>query len=195
MPVVSARFRATISKMTTINLYIFREIGNIGRRLRWPPEDVAPSRGKKGNRKVLGQASSASGAEAPGDRGAGEGPGRRVLIVEDDALICMDTADALEQQGYVVHTALSGEVALRGLRDGLGIDILFTDINLSGAMDGAALASAARELLPELIVVYTSGTVEAVARAVTGSAFVPKPYSPERVGRMLSAMRAPTLVA
>ena len=111
MPVVSARFRATISKMTTINLYIFREIGNIGRRLRWPPEDVAPSRGKKGNRKVLGQASSASGAEAPGDRGAGEGPGRRVLIVEDDALICIDTADALEQQGYVVHTALSGEVA------------------------------------------------------------------------------------
>jgi len=118
-----------------------------------------------------------------------------VLVVEDDALICIDTADAFEQQGYVVHTALSGEVALRGLRDGLRIDILFTDINLSGAMDGAALASAARELLPGLIVVYTSGSVEAVARAVTGSTFVPKPYSPDRVGRMLGAMRAPSLVA
>ena len=118
-----------------------------------------------------------------------------MLVVEDDAFICLDTADALEHQGFVVHTALSAEVALRGLSEGLGVDILFTDINLSGAMDGAALACAARELLPGLIVVYTSGAVVAVAQAVVGSAFVPKPYNPERVGRMLSTMRAPSLVA
>jgi hypothetical protein len=61
-------------------------------------------------------------------------------------------------------------------------------------MDGATLARAARELLPTLIVVYTSGTVVAVAQAVAGSTFVPKPYNPERVGRMLRAMRAPSLV-
>jgi len=121
----------------------------------------------------------------PGDRG---GAARRVLVVEDEALICVDTADTFEQQGFEVHIALSGEDALRRLRDGLLVDMLFTDINLAGAMDGTMLARCARELCPALIVVYTSGSVERVAHAVEGSAFVPKPYSPERVGRLLRAM-------
>jgi CheY-like chemotaxis protein len=117
-----------------------------------------------------------------------------VLVVEDEAIICVDTAETLDQQGFVTHTALSAEEALARLRNGLRVDILFTDINLAGVMDGATLARAARELLPTLIVVYTSGTVVAVAQAVAGSTLVPKPYNPERVGRMLRAMRAPSLV-
>jgi CheY-like chemotaxis protein len=154
-----------------------------------------PARGGKGTTHVLGETSHTVSRPAHGDRDRGEAPARRVLVVEDDALICLDTADALEQQGFAVHTALSAEVALRGLRNGLGVDVLFTDINLPGAMDGTELARAARELLPELIVVYTSGAVELVGNAVAGSSFVPKPYDPERVGRMLGAMQAPSLVA
>src|ERR1700722_4852692 len=50
---------------------------------------------------------------------------RRVLVVEDEALICVETADTLEHQGFEVHVALSGEEALRRLRGGLPIDILF----------------------------------------------------------------------
>lgn len=113
---------------------------------------------------------------------------RRVLVVEDEALICVETADTLERQGFEVHLALSAEDALRRLRGGLAVDILFTDINLAGRMDGATLARLARELMPALAVVYTSGTVNAVAQPVARSAFVPKPYSPERVGRLLNEM-------
>jgi CheY-like chemotaxis protein len=112
----------------------------------------------------------------------------RVLVVEDEALICLDTADALERQGFVVDTALSGEEALRLLRNGLPVDILFTDMNLAGHIDGATLAGLARALLPALIVVYTSGSMNAVPQGVPGSAFVPKPYSPDQVGVMLSRM-------
>ena len=39
------------------------------------------------------------------------------------------------------------------------VDVLFTDINLPGGMDGVVLARRARELLPELPVVYASGRV------------------------------------
>jgi CheY-like chemotaxis protein len=113
---------------------------------------------------------------------------RRILVVEDEALICVDTAETLEQQGFVVHIALSGEDALRRLRAGMAIDILFTDINLAGPMTGETLAELAREILPHLAVVYTSGTVVAPGHSVAGSRFVPKPYSPERVGRMLAEM-------
>ena len=117
-----------------------------------------------------------------------DGALRRVLVVEDEALICVDTADALERQGFKVDTALSGEEALRRLRNGLPIDILFTDMNLAGVMDGATLARLARDLLPALVVVYTSGSMNVVPQGVPGSAFVPKPYSPDRVGALLSRM-------
>ena len=103
-------------------------------------------------------------------------------------MICVETADTLEQQGFVVHVALSAEDALHRLRGGLPIDVLFTDINLAGPMTGETLAVLARELHPRLTVVYTSGTVEAPSHRVEGARFVPKPYNPERVGRMLEQM-------
>jgi CheY-like chemotaxis protein len=122
-------------------------------------------------------------------RGASKLP-RRVLVVENEALICVETADTFEQQGFEVHIALSGEEALRRIRGGLVVDVLFTDIDLGGAMDGTALARLAREIMPAVTVAYTSGSVEAVAQRVAGSVFIPKPYSPDRVGRMLSGMCA-----
>ena len=126
---------------------------------------------------------------------SGNGPGRdgrarRILVVEDEALVCVETADTLEHQGFEVHMALSAEDALRRLRGGLSIDILFTDINLAGPMSGETLALLARELMPNVTVVYTSGTVAAIAQGVPGSTFVPKPYNPDRVGRMLAEMSA-----
>jgi CheY-like chemotaxis protein len=122
--------------------------------------------------------------------GNGNENARRILVVEDEALICVETAETLEHQGFVVHVALSAEDALRQLHGGLPIDILFTDINLAGPMTGEALAVLARELLPALTVVYTSGTVAAPSRKVEGSTFVPKPYNPERIGRLLAEMSA-----
>jgi CheY-like chemotaxis protein len=126
----------------------------------------------------------------PSDRHRANAVARRILVVEDEALICVDTAETLEQQGFEVHVALSGEDGIRRLRGGLAIDILFTDINLAGPMTGETLAELARELLPDLTVVYTSGTVVAPSHCVAGSRFVPKPYNPERIGRMLAEMMA-----
>jgi two-component system, response regulator PdtaR len=137
---------------------------------------------------VLSTAITTNAAErADSGQLSGKERARRVLVVEDEALICVETADTLEHQGFEVHIALSGEDGLRHLRGGLRIDILFTDINLGGMLDGIALARIARELMPALVVVYTSGTVQ-VVQGVAGSAFVPKPYSPDEVGRMLSRM-------
>jgi CheY-like chemotaxis protein len=113
-----------------------------------------------------------------------------VLLVEDEAIIALEMAEALEAHGFTVETARKAEDALRRLRAGLAADILFTDINLAGAMDGVALARLARELRPELLVVYTSGTVDKIGQPVTGSAFVPKPYSPESVCALLGRMAA-----
>jgi CheY-like chemotaxis protein len=73
------------------------------------------------------------------------------------------------------------------------VDVLFTDINLPGSMDGAALARRARELLPDLPVVYASARMSMLdpSARVPDSVFVPKPYAPAFVGRLLAHAAKP----
>ena len=82
----------------------------------------------------------------------------RVLVVEDEPLISDIVTEALAEQGFAVQAVDNARDALAWLRSGSPVDILFTDINLKGTMDGGALAQCARELRPDLPVVYTSGT-------------------------------------
>ena len=107
----------------------------------------------------------------------------RVLVVEDEFLISEWIAESLVEQGFSVRTVSNGADALRHLASA-PVDVLFTDINLAGGMDGTTLARRARELLPDLRVVYASGRVNMLDSAirVPGSIFVAKPYAPATVG-------------
>src|SRR5262249_39020094 len=154
-----------------------------------PDKSTALQQRRRGGKGSVVQGGT-SGKDVRGHAERGERNVRRVLVVEDEALICVETADTLEHQGFEVHIALSAEDALRRRRAELRIDILFTDIHLAGPMSGETLAVWARELKPDLAVVYTSGTLAAPSHKVAGSHFVPKPYSPDRVGRMLDRMCA-----
>ena len=110
-----------------------------------------------------------------------------ILLVEDEFLISEWVAEALTEQGFAVETAANATDALRHLVSGL-VDVLFTDVNLPGAMDGAALARRARELRPDLPVVYASARMSMAdpGTRVPDSIFVPKPYAPALVGRLLA---------
>ncbi len=111
-----------------------------------------------------------------------------VLFVEDEVLISECVAEALSEQGFAVRTVANAADALAHLA-ALPVDVLFTDINLPGGMDGAALARRARELRPHLPVVYASARATLLAQdaRVPGSIMVPKPYEPALVGRLLTA--------
>jgi DNA-binding NtrC family response regulator len=111
----------------------------------------------------------------------------RVLLVEDEVLIAMMIEDAMLERGFEVYTATSAGEALQVLSEA-PVDVLFTDINIEGDMDGSALARRARELHPELAVLYASGTLKSVVDAVPGSTFVPKPYAPSDVCKMVAQM-------
>ncbi len=111
----------------------------------------------------------------------------RVLLVEDEYLVSEWVAESLAEQGFAVCTATNGLDALKCLAS-VPVDVLFTDINLAGGMDGTVLARRARELLPDLPVVYASGRVNILDPQVRvpGSTFVPKPYVPSLIGRVLA---------
>ncbi len=117
----------------------------------------------------------------------GEMTGICILLVEDEILIAEWAADCLTEQGFVVRTAGNAADALRQLAAGR-VDVLFTDINLPGTMDGVTLARRARELQPDLCVIYASalvGMLSAEAR-VPGGVLLPKPYEPESVVRIIA---------
>ena len=83
-----------------------------------------------------------------------------VLVVEDNAIIRQTVEDALSDGGYAVKTASTGEEAI-GLLDAAdaGFSALITDINLApGKLEGWDVARHARELKPELPIVYMTGT-------------------------------------
>jgi CheY-like chemotaxis protein len=119
----------------------------------------------------------------------------RVLLVEDEFLICEWVAEALGEQGFAVRTASNARDALQHLASA-PVDVLFTDINLPGGMDGAALARRARDIRPGLGVVYASArTMPDAQERVPGSIFVSKPYLPALVGRLLASTLKSTAAA
>ena len=108
-------------------------------------------------------------------------PTRRtnVLIVEDEVLISELVSEVLSENGFDVHAVTNGEMALSYLESGPEVDVLFTDINLEGRMDGSMLAKEVRERRPDLPIVYCSGrySPSAMTPLMSRSIFLKKPYN------------------
>jgi CheY-like chemotaxis protein len=113
-----------------------------------------------------------------------------VLLVEDEILISELVAEVLSESGFAVHAVEGGEEALRYLESGADVDVLFTDINLVGRMDGSMLAREARAQRPEMPIVYCSGrySISALAPLVSRSIFMKKPYDPADLCRLLQRL-------
>ena len=112
----------------------------------------------------------------------------RVLLVEDEFMISEWVAQSLSDQGFAVQTATNAADALDHLVVD-EIDVLLTDINLPGGMDGLSLARRARELRPNIPVVYASARATMLSPdvRVPGAIILPKPYEPVLLGRLLNA--------
>jgi DNA-binding response OmpR family regulator len=111
-----------------------------------------------------------------------------VLLVEDEFVISEWVAQSLTDQGFAVQTAGNAADALDHLAAD-EVDVLLTDINLPGSMDGISLARRARELRPNIPVVYASAraTLLSPDARVPGAIILPKPYEPALLGRLLNA--------
>ena len=82
--------------------------------------------------------------------------GMKILVVEDDPFVREMALAGLEEAGFEVIEAGSGDDALRLLQAGIAFDALLTDIRLPGA-NGRAVARAYRERFPDLPVLYVTG--------------------------------------
>jgi CheY-like chemotaxis protein len=97
------------------------------------------------------------------------------LLVEDEWLIRADMAAAFEDAGWEVEEASTGEGAIECLRNGQPIDLLVTDIQLAGYLNGWDVAEAARGVRDDFPVIHASGNPVNSKRSVAGSVFLSKP--------------------
>ena len=112
--------------------------------------------------------------------------GQRILLVEDNDHVREFAESLLEDLGFKVCSAATGEEALAMLDDP-GIDLLFSDVVMPG-MTGLDLARAARERRPHLPILLASGYSDAiVGGAGVQFEFVRKPYDPKRLQAALAA--------
>jgi PAS domain S-box-containing protein len=90
------------------------------------------------------------------------GGSERILIVEDDELVRKQVTMHLATLGYETVTAKDGIEALEILQTDSDFDLLFTDILMPRGLNGVDLAKRARDICPDLPVLFTSGYAEGV---------------------------------
>jgi PAS domain S-box-containing protein len=90
--------------------------------------------------------------------------GETVLVVEDEPVVRGVIIEMLRDQGYLTCEAADGAAGLRILQLDKPVDLLLTDIGLPG-MNGRQLADQARELRPNLKILFMTGYAENAANA------------------------------
>ena len=114
-----------------------------------------------------------------------------VLLVEDEALVRSATAESLTDAGFEVLEADCAAEALQVIGDRTDIDLMFSDINMPGAVDGLGLAHMVHDSHPRMLLILTSGRAGPAQGDIPGQGrFVEKPYAMAGVTRLISGMIA-----
>ena len=122
------------------------------------------------------------------------GGSETVLVVEDDEDVRTTVVEMLTDLGYNVVKAPDADAALVIVESGMPIDILFTDVVMPGTLKSPELARRARERLPHIAVLFTSGYTENSivhgGKLDPGIELLSKPYTREALARRLRHVAA-----
>lgn len=126
-------------------------------------------------------------AIAPADAPDIIGGSETILVAEDDEAVRATVVEILSQLGYRVLIAPDASSALSVIQSGIPVDLLFTDVVMPGQMRSPELARLAKQRLPNLAVLYTSGYTENSivhgGRLDPGVELLGKPYTRETLAR------------
>jgi two-component system, response regulator PdtaR len=110
-----------------------------------------------------------------------------VLFVESDVLLRLVTASNLRDAGFEVIEAANCAEAIRIL-DCIPVDVLFSDMDMPGKIDGLALAQWVHRSQADTRIILTSGGQKALGGAKEYASFLPKPYAEKDVERLLRSV-------
>ncbi len=122
----------------------------------------------------------------------GDGKDETILVVEDEPAVREFAAEVLREYGYNVLLAENAIEALPVIESGQRIDLLFTDVVLTGPLNGRQLADEFSARRPQVPVLFTTGyTRNAIihnGRLDEGIAFLGKPFSAAALARQVRKM-------
>lgn len=123
------------------------------------------------------------------------GGSETILVAEDDEAVRATVVEILSQLGYRVLTAADAANALSVIQSGISVDLLFTDVVMPGPLRSPELARLAKERLPDIAVLFTSGYTENSivhgGRLDHGVELLGKPYSRETLARRIRKVLGP----
>jgi CheY-like chemotaxis protein len=115
-----------------------------------------------------------------------------ILVVEDEILIRSAVAEFLRDAGYRVIEAANAAEAVAIFASRTQIDLVFSDVNMPGTMDGVGLVRWIADHHPGIQVILTSAISHARRAGQSGASFLPKPYRlAEAVRRIASLLNDP----
>ena len=104
---------------------------------------------------------------------------RSILVVDDEALIRINLAVFFEDEGFQVFEAGDADEAIDILADNPSIQVVLTDVQMPGSMDGVKLAHYVRNRFPPTLLVVASGAVKLTpADLPARTMFIAKPFDP-----------------
>jgi CheY-like chemotaxis protein len=113
----------------------------------------------------------------------------KVLVVENEAIIRMETAAELADMGLRVLVACNADEAIALLDAHQDIQVLLTDLTMPGSMDGVRLAHYVRDRWPPITIMATSGRpTRGNDDLPSGARFFPKPYSPSTLRQAMAPL-------
>lgn len=112
-----------------------------------------------------------------------------VLVVEDEPLVRMGIADQLQDLGFKVLEAGNTVEAVTLLEVNADIQVMFTDVDMPGGIDGLMLAAAVRDKWPPIKIIVTSGHRKVETDDIPAkSRFFGKPYRADAVALAMREM-------
>lgn len=116
---------------------------------------------------------------------------KTVLVVEDDPIIRMGAVDLVTAAGFDVLEAGNAEDAIRILEMRSDVDLVFTDIEMPGTMDGLKLAHYISERWPPVKLLLASGRmILEQSHLPKGAMFFSKPYQDDTIVETIRVMVA-----
>lgn len=98
-----------------------------------------------------------------------------VLVVEDEVVVRALLAEELRSAGFAVIEAGNADDALVYMRSSGPVDLVFSDVQMPGSLDGLQFADQVRNDYPTIPIILTSGDGSMASRVNTGH-FISKPY-------------------
>ena len=112
-----------------------------------------------------------------------------ILIVEDSVLIRMGAVDIVVSAGYEALEAEDADEAIRILESRDDIDLVFTDVQMPGTMDGVKLSHYIRDRWPPVRIMVASGmAILEESSLPTGSRFFAKPYDHHAIANAMAEL-------